>query len=83
MMYDGKRFTHFKYSSQLEACDPDSHIYKLLCDDDGQIWAAHISGLSVFDGSNLSFDSFPSPEGSLTNLIQLGHGKYRQATLDI
>ena len=76
MMYDGKRFTHFKYSSQLEACDPDSHIYKLLCDDDGQIWAAHISGLSVFDGSNLSFDSFPSPEGSLTNLIQLGHGKY-------
>ncbi len=74
--YDGKRYTHFKYGAGFQDCDPDSHIYKLLCDRNGVIWAAHISGLSVYDGNSLSFDSFPSPGGSITDLIQVSDGLF-------
>ncbi len=74
--YDGKRYSRFKYSALPEACDPDSHIYKLICDTNGLVWAAHISGLSVFDGNTLSFESYPSPGGSLTGLVQVSAHKY-------
>ena len=47
--YDGKRYTHFKYGTSLKESDPDSHIYKLLCDRNGLMLAAHINGLSVYD----------------------------------
>ena len=69
--YDGKRYTHFKYGTSLKESDPDSHIYKLLCDRNGLMLAAHINGLSVYDMQALSFDSFPSPGGSVTDLIQI------------
>lgn len=74
--YDGKRYTHFKYRVSQSESDPDTHIYKILCDDKGLIWAAHISGLSLFDSGSVSFVSFPSPEGSLTDLIQLSQTSY-------
>ena len=76
IMYDGKHYSHFKYNTQLEACDPDSHIYELLCDSNGQVWAAHINGLSVFNSSSLSFDSFSSPAGSLSDIIQVSERRY-------
>lgn len=75
-MYDGKRYSYFKYEADLKECDPDSHIYKLLCDKEGLVWAAHISGLSVFDSTSRSFESFPSPEGSITDVVQISHEYY-------
>ena len=74
--YDGKRYTHFKYGVSQNESDPDTHIYKILCDNNGLIWAAHISGLSLYDSGSVSFVSFPSPGGSLTDLIQLSQTSY-------
>lgn len=71
IQYDGKRYFHFKDSALPEASDPDSHIYRLLCNSNGSVWAAHINGLSVFDTGSQSFSSFPSPGGSLTGLVQM------------
>lgn len=76
IMYDGNHYSHFKYNTQLEACDPDSHIYSLICDSQGRVWAAHINGLSVFDRKSFSFDSFQSPTGSLTGIVQISASKY-------
>ena len=74
--YDGKRYTHFKYGAGMRNCDPDSHIYKIICSKSGHVYVAHMNGLSIYDSNNLSFDSVSSPNGSITDIIQVSDGEY-------
>lgn len=69
--YDGSRFTVFRNNVHDSGSIQDNRIYKLICADDGRIWAAHISGLSVFDSASGSFRNFRSPSGTITDIVQL------------
>lgn len=74
--YDGKRYTHFKHGPEIHDCDPDTHIYSVICSKNGQVLVAHINGLSVYNSEDLSFDSLPSPFGSVTSIIQVSENEY-------
>lgn len=69
--YDGSRFTDFRHVAGGPGSPSDDNIYKLLCDSDGSVWAGHLSGLSAYDSSSNAFHNYRSPDGSVTDLLQL------------
>lgn len=75
-LFDGSRFTMFRHRTEDVNSIPDNHVYKIFCDIDGRIWAAHLAGLSVYDGSDSGFRNYASPGGALTDLVQLSRNGF-------
>lgn len=69
--YDGTRFTVFRNDTNNPGSIQDNRIYKFLCSTRGQMWVAHISGLSVFDATDESFRNFRSPGGPVKDIVQI------------
>lgn len=72
--FDGTRFTVFRNDTRDEGSILDNRIYKLTCSADGRIWAAHISGLSMYDHATASFRNYRSPSGPATDILCLDDG---------
>ena len=72
--YDGNRYEHFDNIIKHGEYVPDISVYDILCDRQGTIWVAHISGLSKFDCTVNSFIDYPSPNGSLREVLPLPSG---------
>ena len=71
--YDGRHYSHFRSRNKY---DPDSHVKKLICDADGNVWAAHFGGLSRFDRETNTFINFPAPSGALSDVLQISPKKF-------
>lgn len=69
--YDGNRFEHFSNGIKPETYIPDNSVYEIICDSDGTIWVAHISGLSRYDSSSNTFTDYPTPSGPVSKIIEL------------
>ena len=69
--YDGNRFEHFIHSIKSEHLIPDNSVYNIICDPDGVVWVAHISGLSKYESETNSFISYPSPSGAISEVLVL------------
>ena len=80
-LFDGSRYTSFRHNAETAGSGiPDNRIYKIVCDSDGRIWVAHMSGLSVFDHSTGSFRNYASPDGAVADVLPLGGGRFLTAT---
>ena len=69
--YDGNHYKRFKSSLQTDAYAPDTHIYSIICDENGFIWIAHINGISLFDSSTNSFRNYPAPSGAVSAVLPI------------
>ena len=74
--YDGNRYVRFKSGMPSDALAPDSHIYSIVCDEDGLVWVAHINGISQFDNRTDSFRNYPAPGGAVNFLLPLTGHRY-------
>ena len=74
--YDGSRYTDFRYNADGSTGSGEDHIYRLRCDADGTIWAAHLSGLSAFDAASGSFRNYPSLEETVKDLFPLSGDRF-------
>ena len=70
-LYDGSRYTDFRHIAGGPGSPSDDHIYKLICDSEGAVWATHLSGLSVYNPASNAFRNYRSPDGAVTELLQL------------
>ena len=70
-LYDGSRYTQFRHRADEADGIPDNRIYKLYCDSGGDIWVSHISGLSRYDRASASFRNHTSPDGIVSDIVQL------------
>ena len=76
-LYDGSRYTSFRHNAETAGGGiPDNRIYKIVCDADGRIWVAHMSGLSVYDHAVGDFRSYASPDGAVEEVLPLGDGRF-------
>ena len=71
--YDGSRYTDFRYSAD-DVVNGD-HIYHLICDREGTVWAASIEGISAFDPASGTFQTWPSPDGTVKSMLPLSGKK--------
>lgn len=67
VMYDGSRYYDYRYND---------HIYKLICDYEGTVWAAHLAGLSEFDRSSGVYRNYPSPGGVIRDVLQISESRF-------
>lgn len=72
--YDGNRFEHFSHSIHSGHHIPDNSVYNIICDPEGTVWVAHISGLSRYESKSNSFIFHPTPSGPLSELLTLPSG---------
>ncbi|MBR6055031.1 MAG: helix-turn-helix domain-containing protein [Bacteroidales bacterium] len=80
-LYDGSRYTSFRHNAEAAGGGiPDNRIYKIVCDSDGRIWVAHMSGLSVYDHAVGDFRSYASPDGAVEEVLPLGDSRFLTAT---
>jgi len=69
--YDGSRYTDFRYNVGGAGNRGEDHVYQLFCDEDGTLWAGHLTGLSSFDYDSGVFRNHPSPDGSVRDVLQI------------
>lgn len=74
--YDGSRYTDFRYNADGSTGGGEDHVYRLRCDADGIIWAAHLSGLSAFDAASGEFRNYLSPEESIKDLLPISGDRF-------
>jgi len=73
--YDGSRYTDYRYSAE-GAGNGGDHVYHLLCDGEGTVWAASLEGLSAFYPSTGAFHAWPSPDGTVKSILPLARRKF-------
>lgn len=74
--YDGSRFTNPHPVKPGNTGIYDNHIKKIICDSDGKIWLAHISGLSCFLPQKNAYYEYPYYDGSISDIVELSKGRY-------
>ena len=74
--FDGSRYSIFRQSIPTENSIPDDRIYKVICNSTGQLFVAHISGLSIFEYATGTFHNFPSPDGIVNDIVQISESRY-------
>jgi len=74
--FDGSRYSVFRHNIPTEHSIPDDRIYKIFCNSAGKLLVAHISGLSVFEYATGAFHNFPSPDGIVSDIVQLSESRY-------
>lgn len=72
--FDGNRYEHFSNNDKFSGHTPDNHVYNIICDSKGTIWVSDISGLSKYDSKTDSFSYYPTPGGSLSEIVELPSG---------
>ena len=72
--YDGNRYEHFANHIKHEEFVPDNSVYDIVCDSNGTIWVAHISGLSRYDIKEDTFINYTSQDEIVSYVVELtGH----------
>ncbi|MBO4476679.1 MAG: helix-turn-helix domain-containing protein [Bacteroidales bacterium] len=74
--YDGTRYTDFRYNSGGAAESGEDHIYRILCDSRGTVWATHLAGVSSYDAGTGMFRLYNGPEDVAREMQELSDGRF-------